>query len=131
MEHPDCKWSSRHINGRLQASHIFHDASLNASDFDYNCYHNYSVWASHASEAEITDLQDLIDNYTQGLNGVDSDPLWIAVGTDFHLQSSSPCIEAGETLLGATLDYDGVTLGRGTNPDIGAFETLKGGPRGL
>ena len=50
---------------------------------------------------------------------------------DFHLQSDSPCIEAGTLIAGLSIDYDGIPLGRGTNPDIGCYETLKGGPRNI
>lgn len=68
----------------------------------------------------------------QDANGISSDPLFInAAGADFHLKSNSPCIEAGAIIVGLTKDFDGIPLGRGTNPDMGAHETLKGGPRGI
>jgi hypothetical protein len=65
-------------------------------------------------------------------NGKWEDPKFIdAANGDFHLRTDSPCIEAGIVIAGLVIDHDGIPLGRGTNPDIGAFETLKGGPRGL
>lgn len=69
----------------------------------------------------------------QDANGISSDPLFInAAGDDFHLKSNSPCIEAGVTVtLSQNRDFDNAPLGRGTNPDMGAHETLKGGPRGI
>jgi hypothetical protein len=65
-------------------------------------------------------------------NGFTDDPAFLsAAGHDFHLQSDSPCIETGTPIAALTLDFDGHPLGRGANPDVGAFETLKGGPRDL
>ncbi len=40
---------------------------------------------------------------------------------DFHLQSSSPCINAGVD-IGFTADYSGNTVPAGSDPDIGAYE---------
>lgn len=40
---------------------------------------------------------------------------------DFHLKSTSPCIDAG-TDVGLTTDYDGNTIPFNVTPDIGAFE---------
>ena len=45
---------------------------------------------------------------------------------DFHLQSDSPCRNAGVD-VGLTEDYDGVSVPQETNPCIGAFEFLLGG----
>ena len=41
---------------------------------------------------------------------------------DFHLQSTSPLINAGAPLIGATNDYDGVSRPQGAGHDIGAYE---------
>ena len=54
-----------------------------------------------------------------------------ASNNDFHLKTESPCIEAGVAVSAGSIDLDGIPLGRGINPDIGAFETLKGGARAL
>lgn len=64
-------------------------------------------------------------------NGVNSDPLLLdAANDDYHLKSNSPCVDAGID-VGLLLDRDGVPIGRGTAPDMGCYETLKGGPRRL
>jgi len=65
-----------------------------------------------------------------GSNAITSDPQFLNAGTDFHLQSDSPCISAA---VGSTLDLDKDKSPRlrGAVNDIGAFETLKGGPRSL
>ena len=52
-------------------------------------------------------------------NGQLADPKFAVANTNVHLQSSSPCIGAGESGL-VTDDYDGVARGAAT--DIGAFE---------
>jgi hypothetical protein len=41
---------------------------------------------------------------------------------DFHLQSTSPLINAGAPLTGVTNDYDGVSRPQGAGHDIGAYE---------
>jgi len=80
-------------------------------------------------------LYDLRDGTTVGftLDGteIDGDAEFVKeTAENLHLGSGSAAIEAGMN-LGYLVDYDGIPLGRGTNPDLGAFETLKGGPRGL
>ena len=53
---------------------------------------------------------------------MESDPKLIDVeSNNFHLQSDSPCIDAGVD-LGLTQDYDGNTIPVGFFPDIGAYE---------
>jgi hypothetical protein len=49
-----------------------------------------------------------------------SNPLFIS-STDFHLQPSSPCINAGVN-VGLTTDYVGDPVPIRTTPDIGAYE---------
>jgi|GEM_PF-2964798 len=52
-------------------------------------------------------------------NNITSDPLFVTVGSDFHLQSTSPCINAGID-VGLLSDYLGnPIIGL---PDIGAYE---------
>ena len=47
--------------------------------------------------------------------------------TDYHLQSTSPAINAGITLSGVTNDYDGNSRPQGAGYDIGAYEYVSGG----
>jgi hypothetical protein len=49
-----------------------------------------------------------------------ADAVFVTPGTDFHLQTTSPCKGAGVNGLPVLIDYDQVV--RGTPPDIGAYE---------
>ena len=51
-------------------------------------------------------------------NNITTDPLFVSA-SDFHLQSTSPCINAGID-VGLTTDYDGQPVGN--PPEIGAYE---------
>lgn len=64
---------------------------------------------------------------TPDTGGIFSDPQFVANGTDFHLQASSPAIDTGSgTSVVSTLvttDYDLTTLRpQGSGIDIGAYE---------
>lgn len=89
---------------------------------DYNCYYNPSK----------TNLIQYLDygagglSWWQGrgfdLNGMDQDPSFISLAKrDFHLQSSSPCIDAGVD-VGLNQDFDGTSVPQNQIPDMGAFE---------
>ncbi len=62
------------------------------------------------------------------------DPRFVDLaGDDFHLQSTSPAVDAGEALAEVDVDYDGTPRPQGSGWDIGAFEflpavTLAGAP---
>jgi len=58
---------------------------------------------------------------TEGNNSIQSDPLFVTAGSDFILQSNSPCINAGIN-IGLTKDYaETPIVGK---PDMGAYEKL-------
>jgi len=57
-----------------------------------------------------------------GSNGISTNPDFVNAGAgDFHLQSSSPCIDAGVD-VGLNTDYDNSPVPQGSDPDMGAFE---------
>jgi parallel beta-helix repeat protein len=74
---------------------------------DYNCYHNRSSSSTGP-----------------GIHSVTGDPKFVSVATsDFHLQSDSPCVDAGVDLSAHhTTDKDGVSRPQGAGWDIGAYE---------
>jgi parallel beta-helix repeat protein len=56
-------------------------------------------------------------------NNLTTDPKFVNVGAmDFHLQSTSPGIDAGATLSEVTTDLDGISRPKGSGYDAGALE---------
>lgn len=75
-----------------------------------NCWYGIGAFASHVS-----------GDYGTNANSVEADPVFIST-SDFHLQSSSPCIDTGVDLSATfTKDKDGVTR---STFDIGAYEYI-------
>jgi hypothetical protein len=60
-------------------------------------------------------------------SGVWTRSTW-ADGSDYHLQASSPAIDAGRAISGLTSDYVGTPVPQGIAPDIGAYEYQNTGP---
>lgn len=91
-------------------------------DMDNNCYYGGSdtpfTWGSSYN------FSDWKTNKVQDANSISSDPLFISA-TDYHLQSTSPCKDAGITLSEVTDDYEGNPRPMGSSHDIGAFEAYK------
>jgi len=50
------------------------------------------------------------------------DALFVVKFTDLHLQSNSPCMDAGTPVLQVTNDFDGKPRPQGSGFDIGAYE---------
>lgn len=61
---------------------------------------------------------------TNGLGNITNPPLFINLaGADFHLQSTSPCINSGNNSgVGSTIDFDGNPRIVGGTVDMGAYE---------
>jgi hypothetical protein len=90
---------------------------------DHNCYHTtagdggaYFHWAGHSGNKTFAQFQSAVG---QEAHGKETDPLFINPGIDFHLQSGSPCINAGVN-VGLTKDYAGNPI-IGI-PDMGVYE---------
>ena len=64
---------------------------------------------------------------TQTTGNINADPLFVSAGTDFHLQASSPAVDAGTTMSALMLDIAGVSRPQGAAYDIGAYEQFAGG----
>lgn len=57
------------------------------------------------------------------IGSITQDPLFVNPSAlDFHLTSSSPCIDASATATFVTRDYDSIQRPQGSNYDMGAFE---------
>lgn len=60
---------------------------------------------------------------TSAINCISADPHFKNVSVnDFHLLSSSPCINSGKTLDFVKTDYDSISRPQGTAYDMGAYE---------
>ncbi len=60
---------------------------------------------------------------------LNKDPLFVnAANLDFHLQSNSPAINAGSSILAPTTDYAGNSRPQGAGYDIGAYEYVNPAP---
>jgi hypothetical protein len=58
-----------------------------------------------------------------GTGNIAVNPLYVNAATqDFHIQSTSPCKDAGITLSNNSVDYEGTARPQGTSFDMGAFE---------
>lgn len=57
----------------------------------------------------------------QDVHSLQADPLFVNVPVDFHVQASSPCVDAGED-VGLSQDCDQVAIPQGQGVDIGAYE---------
>jgi hypothetical protein len=67
------------------------------------------------------------ENMTAGANSLSADPLFVnAVSGNYHLSSSSPCIDAGDDTVVPTgaLDLGGAARTEGAHVDMGAYETV-------
>ena len=86
--------------------------------------HNNIVFANESSIVDYggTGSPVISNNFT-------TDPKFINASTnDFHLQSSSPAINAGTTVSTVTTDFDGVSRPQGSAYDIGAYEFTSAPP---
>ena len=88
---------------------------------DYNRYFSAGTvtfsWAS-----AIVDFAAWRSASQQDAHSAVENPLWVnPSGHDFHLQSSSPCIDIGID-AGLTRDYEGTPVPQRSGVDMGAFE---------
>nr|HID14998.1 DUF11 domain-containing protein [Anaerolineae bacterium] len=61
-----------------------------------------------------------------GDGNIEQNPDFVNPGVDFHLQQSSPCIDAADPNNYADTDYDGYARPFGTRADMGAYEFYTG-----
>lgn len=85
-------------------------------NFDYNLY-NVNVLAYDWNT--YTTLADWQAAYNKDAHSLSVDPLFVSVGSDYHLQSTSPAIRAG-TNVGYTYDFDRNVFA--SPPSIGVYE---------
>lgn len=89
--------------------------------------HNNNLYyrSANVSYTKVKDGSSYAQTNTQVLTWESTakvtDPLLLAPGTDFHLQTGSSAIGAGVAIPGLTKDIEGVTLSN--TPDIGCFQS--------
>ena len=90
--------------------------------FDNNCYYSTNMWFRFMYENISYAAWNTFKSSTgQESNGINTDPGFVNPGTDFHIKSTSPCINAGVN-VGLTKDYDDTPVPQQNDPDIGAHE---------
>ena len=80
---------------------------------------------SNQPESELAIDHNLFASVSDiyGTDYVTGDPKWInSSAGDYHLQSSSPAIDAGSYIGAPSVDFDGYPRSQGTAIDIGVFE---------
>lgn len=89
---------------------------------DNNCYFGASTPKWFWGPTEYTTLGGWQAVVTGGDTGaLDVDPVFVTANTDVHLQTTSPCKDAGMDLSAyVTIDYD--EYARDATPSMGAFE---------
>lgn len=81
----------------------------------------------HFYQSGTTTIPSGIANLTV-TSATSGNPLFATAGSDFHLQSSSPCKDAGVSVISVvTTDYEGITRPQNSVFDKGAYEFVTGG----
>ncbi|HEY40913.1 MAG TPA: hypothetical protein G4O18_03535 [Dehalococcoidia bacterium] len=98
-------------------------------DYDYLYSTDSVLFIKWASGVRYYDLEDFSSNTGQEIHGISvADTQFTNVASrDFTLQPTSPCIDAGEILVGFN-DENSPWPYSGNGPDIGAYEYAGGGP---
>jgi hypothetical protein len=107
------------VGGGKWAIYVPDTDTLSDNTLDNNCY--IVLNGSNAGQTIASVDTSLATWQSNGAdaNGLNADPLLVS-SSDFHLQSGSPCINAGAD-VGLSEDFDGnPSVGV---PDIGAFES--------
>ncbi len=132
--YPGCfnVWNS---NGRISSSvfknnicylttnkHVWFPDSTDLAGWtmDYNLYYPDGGAVFMRNAADSTNFAGWKTATGKDAHSKTADPLFVST-SDFHLQSTSPAIDAG-TNAGLTTDYEGKTVPFGPAPDIGAYE---------
>jgi hypothetical protein len=90
---------------------------------DYNLYYPINNNQFY-SQDQVNSISWTTYHQTYEAHSQNADPVFVNTSTpDFHLQSSSPAINAGVNVsLGS--DYSGTSVPQGSAPDIGVYEFL-------
>ena len=103
------------------------DAEASACLFSYTAGATVHDYNAYYRSAGVDELKMIDDGYlytssqvlAKEANAIVGDPIFVTVGSNFHLQSSSPVIGEGVD-LDLVLDYDSVSWN--VTPSMGAYE---------
>ena len=95
-------------------------ASTITTSSDYNDLGPEGTYFIGYNDHWYSTLADYQSSESRDAHSIKSDPKFVST-SDFHLQSTSPCIDAGTT-VGLNEDIKGTPVPQGKGPDIGAFE---------
>ncbi|MCS0494172.1 DUF5123 domain-containing protein [Ancylobacter sp. MQZ15Z-1] len=103
--------SRNNIITGFSRGHDYRSSDTTATlDNDHDCLYNCTTPYFNNGTAGVT----------AGAHDVAANPLFVSAGTDFRLQSGSPCVTAGVAVEGVTADKDGKPFA--SPPSIGAYQ---------
>jgi hypothetical protein len=109
------------------------DTNWAGETWDYNLYYpdgatkfGYNAWPIYSNAYNLANWKTTTG---QDAHSITSDPVFVSTGIDFHLQSTSPAIDAGVN-VSLISDYEGNHIWQGMAPDIGAYEYQSGSSAG-
>jgi len=110
-------------NNILAVSNKYYVLKMEYFDLDECILDNNSFY--DFGDTLHTEFQDGDNQY--GDDAVTTDPQFASLSSgQFWLNSTSPCIDNGSSVLAPSYDYNGTSRPVGTYDDIGAFETTSG-----
>jgi len=91
---------------------------------DNNVIRNGGIFGVYWGTTWYYDQPSLAAGSGKNLNSMFTDPLFVNITSDLHLQSTSPCLGAGQVTSTVLDDFDGEARPQpvATNPEIGADE---------
>ncbi len=94
---------------------------------DYNLWYKVGGGDNINWNGASYNLSEYQTNTNNGNNAIEADPDLVTLGltratSDFHLQLSSPAIDAGTALGAPSTDFDKTSRYKGSGYDIGAYE---------
>ena len=102
--------------------HVFLGVPISTNVFSNNDYYPDGAGTFSSTEGGEDVFADWATATGEEANSITTDPL-VTSSSDFHLQSTSPCIDTGIN-VSLTTDYDGVAIPQGAGYDMGAYENM-------
>lgn len=94
-------------------------------NLDHNCWYQRSgtMILLQSQTFTVEHFGSYQTTLNKDIHSIAKNPLMVDISKcDFHLDSRSPCIDAGEN-LGLETDFEGTAIPQGIAPDIGSYES--------